>query len=148
MKENGKEERLIGSAEELNKFVYLHAPFCETSRLYDPPVPINHKMAAKADVLPGGHFVKRNGRILLSFYTMARMEEIWGKDCLEFKPERWISKGECIIHVPSFKFVAFHAGPRNCLGEGSEFHSNEDGCHCYNQELSCTSGGKSSYFDK
>lgn len=49
------------------------------------------------------------------------MEEIWGKDCLEFKPERWISERGSIVHVPSYKFTAFHAGPRNCLGKDTAF---------------------------
>ena len=46
---------------------------------------------------------------------MGRMEDIWGPDCLEFKPERWISEGGGIVHLPSYKFIAFNAGPRICL---------------------------------
>ncbi|GMY13274.1 alkane hydroxylase MAH1-like [Fagus crenata] len=49
------------------------------------------------------------------------MESIWGKDCLEFKPERWISERGRILHVPSFKFIAFNAGPRTCLGKEMAF---------------------------
>ncbi|XP_031286422.1 alkane hydroxylase MAH1-like [Pistacia vera] len=120
---DGEEERIWGK-NELNKFVYLHAAACETLRLY-PPVPINHKTAAQSDTLPSGHRVNRSERILLSYYSMARMEERWGKDCSEFKPERWISKREdedqCIVHIPSYKFTAFHAGPRNCLGKEQSF---------------------------
>lgn len=63
----------------MNKLVYLHAAFCETLRLY-PPIPFNHKAAVDTDVLPSGHHVKKNMRIMLSFYSMARLEEIWGID--------------------------------------------------------------------
>ncbi|KAL9454756.1 hypothetical protein AB3S75_010205 [Citrus x aurantiifolia] len=48
---------------------------------------------------------------------MGRMEEIWGDDCLEFKLERWISEKGGTVNVPSYNFIAFHAGPRNCLGK-------------------------------
>ncbi|KAB5525067.1 hypothetical protein DKX38_022816 [Salix brachista] len=48
---------------------------------------------------------------------MGRMEEIWGGDCLEFKPERWISnKGE-LGDVSPYRFTAFNAGPRACIGK-------------------------------
>ncbi|KAL4317229.1 hypothetical protein AHAS_Ahas15G0364200 [Arachis hypogaea] len=50
-----------------------------------------------------------------------KYEEIWGKDCLEFKPERWISEKGGIIHVPSYKFISFNAGPRTCLGKDLSF---------------------------
>jgi cytochrome P450 len=36
---------------------------------------------------------------------------------LEFKPERWISDRGQIIKVPSYKFIAFNAGPRSCIGK-------------------------------
>jgi cytochrome P450 len=52
---------------------------------------------------------------------MGRMEQIWGEDCLEFKPERWISDRGEIIHVPSYKFISFNAGPRKCIGKDMSF---------------------------
>ena len=52
---------------------------------------------------------------------MGRMESIWGEDCLDFKPERWITEFGGIVHVPSFKFIAFNAGARTCLGKDIAF---------------------------
>ncbi|XP_058761645.1 alkane hydroxylase MAH1-like [Vicia villosa] len=106
--------------EGLSKLVYLHGALCETLRLY-PPVPFEHKSPLKHDVLPSGHKVKENAMIVYSLYSIGRVEEIWGKDCLEFKPERWISNKGGIIHVPSYKFIAFNAGPRSCLGKHISF---------------------------
>jgi cytochrome P450 len=106
--------------EGLNKLIYLHAALCEVLRLY-PPVPFEHKSSLKSDVLPSGHMVESNSRIVYSLYSIGRMEKIWGEDCLEFKPERWISKKGGIIHVPSYKFIAFNAGPRTCLGKDISF---------------------------
>ncbi|CAK8570844.1 unnamed protein product [Lathyrus sativus] len=115
----GQEENSITnlSIEHLDKLVYLHGAICEALRLY-PPVPFEHKCAVKSDVLPSGHHVSPNTKLIYSLYAMGRTEEIWGDDCLEFKPERWISDKGQIIHVPSYKFIAFNAGPRSCIGKG------------------------------
>ncbi|XP_021293315.1 LOW QUALITY PROTEIN: alkane hydroxylase MAH1-like [Herrania umbratica] len=116
-----KDSKLMSfSGEELNKFVYLHATLCETLRLY-PPTPVNSKTVIKSDVLPSGDDVDEGARIFISVYSMGRMEEIWGKDCLEFKPERWISEHGDLVHVPSYKFIPFSAGPRVCLGKDLSF---------------------------
>jgi cytochrome P450 len=104
----------------LSKLVYLHGALCETLRLY-PPIPLEHKCASEPDVLPSGHRIKSNATIVYSLYAIGRVEEIWGKDCLEFKPERWISPKGGIVHVPSYKFIAFNAGPRSCLGKDISF---------------------------
>uniref|UniRef100_A0A7N0U331 Cytochrome P450 n=1 Tax=Kalanchoe fedtschenkoi TaxID=63787 RepID=A0A7N0U331_KALFE len=104
------------SFQDINKLVYLHAAIHETLRLY-PPVPLNHKTSIEPDTLPSGDKVGKDQEILISYYTQARMESIWGADCLEFKPERWISEKGEIIHVGSSKFTTFNAGPRACLGK-------------------------------
>ncbi|CAI0454906.1 unnamed protein product [Linum tenue] len=116
---NGDEGGFLRS-NELNKLVYLHATVCETLRLY-PPVPYEHKCAVESDVLPSGHTVCKEERILFYIYAIARMEDIWGKDCMEFKPERWISERGTILHVPSYKFMTFLAGARTCLGKTMSF---------------------------
>ncbi|KAI4310800.1 hypothetical protein MLD38_035750 [Melastoma candidum] len=47
------------------------------------------------------------------------MKTIWGDDCMEFKPERWLSPEGDRFEPPKddYKFVAFNAGPRTCLGK-------------------------------
>ncbi|XP_017250651.1 alkane hydroxylase MAH1-like [Daucus carota subsp. sativus] len=106
--------------EELKSMVYLHGAICEALRLY-PPVPLQHKGPVQSDVLPSGHRLKKHTKSVLSFYSMGRMESIWGKDCLDFKPERWITEKGGIRHEPAYKFSAFNAGPRSCLGKEMTF---------------------------
>ncbi|XP_030956144.1 alkane hydroxylase MAH1-like [Quercus lobata] len=106
--------------DELSKLVYLHGAICESLRLY-PPVPFEHKCSVQSDILPSGHSIRPNTTMIYSLYSMGRMESIWGQDCLDFKPERWISERGGIVHVPSFKFITFNAGPRTCLGKDITF---------------------------
>ncbi|XP_065629685.1 alkane hydroxylase MAH1-like [Quercus suber] len=102
----------------LSKLVYLYGAICETLHLF-PHIPFEHKN--KYDILPSGHSIRPNTTILCSLYSMGRMESIWGEDCLDFKLERWISESGGIVHVPSFKFIAFNAGPRTCIGKDIAF---------------------------
>ncbi|KAI9161870.1 hypothetical protein LWI28_021548 [Acer negundo] len=105
-----------GSLEQLNKLVYLHAALCETLRLF-PPVPYEMRTPLQPDILPSGHRVDQKTGIVISSYAMGRMISIWGEDCHEFKPERWITKEGGIKHEASHKFFAFNAGPRICPGK-------------------------------
>ncbi|KAA0057776.1 cytochrome P450 94B3 [Cucumis melo var. makuwa] len=100
--------------EELKDMKYLKACLCESMRLY-PPVAWDSKHAAAADILPDGTQVRKGDRVTYFPYGMGRMEELWGKDRLEFKPERWFQNGE-LKTVSPFKFPVFQAGPRMCLG--------------------------------
>ncbi|KAK1272275.1 Cytochrome P450 86A1 [Acorus gramineus] len=52
-------------------------------------------------------------------YAMGRMETIWGEDCGVFRPERWLSEGLGRFEPPKdkYRFVAFNAGRRICLGK-------------------------------
>ncbi|GAB2224485.1 hypothetical protein Drorol1_Dr00005246 [Drosera rotundifolia] len=102
--------------EDLSKMVYLHSAMCEALRLY-PPVPINHKAPVAEDELPSGIKVYPNEKILFPAYAMGRTKSIWGEDCMEFKPTRWITEQGKLKNELSHKFFSFGAGPRMCLGK-------------------------------
>ena len=108
-------------ANELGGLVYLHAALSECLRLY-PSVPFEHKVAAAADVLPSGKELKAGDKVLVFNYSMGRMKGVWGKDCMEFRPERWLNEeGTKLRYEPSYKFISFNAGPRTCLGKEMAF---------------------------
>ncbi|CDP06233.1 unnamed protein product [Coffea canephora] len=113
-----RSHKKIGDAydfDELREMHYLHAALSETMRLY-PPVPIDTRACLGDDVLPEGTFIAKSWFISYHTYAMGRMESIWGKDCYDFKPERWLENGIYKQENP-FKFPIFHAGPRMCIGK-------------------------------
>ena len=50
-------------------------------------------------------------------FEMARDPAVWGPDAAEFKPSRWIDEKGALKRESTFKFHAFNAGPRLCLGQ-------------------------------
>ncbi|KAF7807236.1 cytochrome P450 94B3-like [Senna tora] len=111
--------------EGLKGMKFLKACLCESMRLY-PPVPWDSKHAAEDDVLPDGTPVRRGDRVTYFPYGMGRMEDLWGKDCHEFKPDRWFDESadeedRVLKYVSAYKFPVFQAGPRVCLGKEMAF---------------------------
>lgn len=104
--------------DEADRLVYLKAALAETLRLY-PSVPEDFKYVVSDDVLPDGTHVPAGSTVTYSIYSVGRMKSIWGEDCMEFKPERWLSEDGDRFETPKdgYKFVAFNAGPRTCLGK-------------------------------
>ncbi|GJN27651.1 hypothetical protein PR202_gb15692 [Eleusine coracana subsp. coracana] len=107
---------VVFEPEETKPLVYLHAALFESMRLY-PPVLYERKEALDDDVLPSGHRVCAGDKILISLYAMGRMESVWGRDCAEYRPDRWVMADSRLRHVPAHRFPSFHAGPRSCLGK-------------------------------
>ncbi|KAK6147168.1 LOW QUALITY PROTEIN: hypothetical protein DH2020_018080 [Rehmannia glutinosa] len=105
----------IKNYEQIRELNYLNAFVYESMRLY-PPIQFDSKFCLDDDILPDGSFVKRGTRVTYHPYAMGRMEEIWGSDCLDFKPERWLREG-VFFHENPFKFPVFQAGVRVCLGK-------------------------------
>lgn len=106
----------LASFEEMREMHYLHAAVHESMRLY-PPVQFDSKFAQEDDVLPDGTFVHKGTRVTYHPYAMGRMEPVWGPDCLEFSPERWLNNNGIFSPVNPFKYPVFQAGPRVCLGK-------------------------------
>jgi len=104
------------SFDDLRDMNYLHAAITESMRLY-PPVPLDTVSCKEDDVMPDGTFVGKGWFVTYSAYAMGRLEDIWGKDCLEFKPERWLDENGVFKPESPFRYPIFHAGPRMCLGK-------------------------------
>jgi cytochrome P450 len=109
------ENRELTSFEQLRELHYFQAAVYESMRLY-PPIQFDSKFCQEDDVLPDGTFVRKGTRVTYHPYAMGRVEEIWGSDCLEFKPERWLKDGVFFPENP-FKYPVFQAGLRVCLGK-------------------------------
>lgn len=97
--------------DDLKSLNYLHAALSESLRLF-PPVPINSRLTVSDDVWPDGTHVLKDWFADYSAYAMGRMEKVWGPDCREFKPERWLHGGDGVFKPSDqFKFPAFIVGP-------------------------------------
>ncbi|PLW14389.1 hypothetical protein PCANC_09921 [Puccinia coronata f. sp. avenae] len=114
-------EQLTASNEELvdysnyKQFTYNLAVFYEALRLH-PSVPKNAKFAIDHDKIPNGPLVQPGDCLRWSDWQMARDPSIWGPDCTEFKPSRWIDESGGLRQFGQWKFHAFNGGPRVCIG--------------------------------
>lgn len=107
----------LPSMADLSCLIYLEAVIHENLRL-NPTVPATTRSASVDTTLSDGTFVPKGTRVMLSIYSLMRSKKVWGDDALEFKPERWINPSTgTLVTVSPFKFPAFLAGPRVCLGK-------------------------------
>ncbi|KAK1435085.1 hypothetical protein QVD17_00845 [Tagetes erecta] len=111
----GSDPEVLPGFEDLQHLHYLQAALHESMRLF-PPIQFDSKFAMHDDVLPDGSFVKRGSRVTYHPYAMGRMEQIWGSDSLEFKPERWIREGE-FKPESAYRYPVYQGGVRVCLGK-------------------------------
>ncbi|PNT35762.2 hypothetical protein POPTR_005G092200v4 [Populus trichocarpa] len=113
---------LVFSPQEIKKMDYLQAALSEALRLY-PSVPVDHKEVVEDDIFPDGTVLEKGTKVIYAIYAMGRMEAIWGSDCREFKPERWIRVVDGrFMSESAYKFTAFNGGPRLCLGKDFAYY--------------------------
>ncbi|XP_010521668.1 PREDICTED: cytochrome P450 94C1-like [Tarenaya hassleriana] len=102
--------------DQMREMNYLHATLYESMRLL-PPVQFDSKFALNDDVLADGTFVEIGTRVTYHPYAMARMGRVWGPDCEEFRPERWLDKTGNFRPENPVKYPVFQAGARICIGK-------------------------------
>ncbi|KAL0373570.1 UNVERIFIED_CONTAM: cytochrome [Sesamum radiatum] len=112
----GMEAELKKNISVVDEFVYklIHSKIEHMKKSRDE---CNPKMCFSDDIMPDGYHVKKGDAVVYLPYAMGRMKFIWGDDAEEFKPERWLDENGCFQQENPFKFPAFQAGPRICLGK-------------------------------
>ncbi|KAF8398263.1 hypothetical protein HHK36_017190 [Tetracentron sinense] len=128
--------------DDMKQLNYLHAAVSESLRLF-PPVPINSRLTVRDDVLPDGTHVGAGWFADYSAYAIGRMEKVWGPDCKEFVPERWLDKDGAFVAPDQFRFPVFHCGPRMCLGKDMAYVQMKSiaAAVIYNFEVVAVDGG-------
>ncbi|KAI6674833.1 hypothetical protein NL676_002739 [Syzygium grande] len=118
--------------DDVKEMVYTHASLCESMRIY-PPVPLDTKEAVRDDILEDGTVVKKGTRVTYHPYAMGRLEELWGKDWPEFKPERWLKAAEgggekwVFVGKDPFSYPVFPGRAEGLSGEGNGVPADEEG---------------------
>ncbi|KAJ2950765.1 hypothetical protein O0L34_g9029 [Tuta absoluta] len=96
---------------ELSLMKYLECVIKESLRLY-PSVPfIERKVHNDIDI--AGLHLPKDASVIFNFYHMQRHPEVF-EEPLVFRPERFAEAKET---KHAFSWLAFSAGPRNCIGQ-------------------------------
>ncbi|CAK1594478.1 unnamed protein product [Parnassius mnemosyne] len=113
----GDDDRDV-TKQDLSRLVYLEAVLKESLRIF-PIVPVTARILDKDVKLK--NYTLTAGRTCFLFIYGIHRHPIWGDDCEEFKPERWLDTAT----LPSCAtaFAAFHMGKRVCIGKPFAFMS-------------------------
>ncbi|KAJ6619284.1 cytochrome P450 [Mycena sp. CBHHK59/15] len=116
--------------DELNALPYLESVVRETMRAYSP-VAFTGRMAMADDMLPLSKpyidtkgrkhdtlTIRKGQRIHISIAALHLDEDIWGKDALDFVPDRWDNTPEAARAIPGVwaNLFTFLAGSHHCIG--------------------------------
>jgi cytochrome P450 len=113
--ELAKDESYVPSIDELDAITYLEATIRESLRL-KPPAPCVTQHCLQDTVFPDGTFVAKGTDTTLLYHASALLPSVWGPDAAEFSPERFLDEHDKLLVLPDFKFIAFSAGQRKCVG--------------------------------
>jgi cytochrome P450 len=94
---------------------YMRAVFSETLRL-SPSVADDGHLCVEDCVLPSGHPIYAGEWASYVPYAQGRMPQLYGGDCLEFRPERWLDESGAFVRRNEFEYSVFQGGPRRCAG--------------------------------
>lgn len=101
--------------EKLDKLAYMEQFINESMRVHMPARAPMMRTCTEDFVLPGTKTkVPKNTEVVFCPASIAFMEDRWGSDVNEFKPDRWTK--EETEKRSNYAFLPFEAGRRACLG--------------------------------
>ncbi|XP_035890572.1 uncharacterized protein LOC118502450 [Anopheles stephensi] len=98
--------------EKLKRLTLMECVLKESLRLAPPGATVARE--AQEDLLIDGQFIPRGTTVVVSLFALHRRKDFWGADADQFDPGRFLperSEGR-----PSYAFIPFNTGSRNCIG--------------------------------
>lgn len=99
---------------------YLSMCIKEGMRLHCPVAIVGRQTTKPFDL--GDTVVPAGTSVIINILMLHHNEHVWGKDHMEFKPERFTKDN--VAKMDPYQFVPFSGGPRNCIGQN--FAMNEE----------------------
>lgn len=106
------------TAADLDNCHYLQAVCKETLRLWSP-VALTMRVAAQDETIDGQP-IPKGTLVVVSPLAVNCSTNLWGKDAMEFRPERWLTDGISNKNggaESNYSFLTFLHGPRSCIGQ-------------------------------
>ncbi|KAG8370313.1 hypothetical protein BUALT_Bualt14G0103900 [Buddleja alternifolia] len=107
----GKKDKIHG--DDLGHLKVLNLIINEVLRLYPPSVEVTRVVEEETQF--GEYCLPKGAMVMLPVILLHRNPRIWGKDVLEFKPERF-AEGVLKAANGHAAFIPFGWGQRNCIG--------------------------------
>ncbi|PIM97216.1 Cytochrome P450 CYP4/CYP19/CYP26 subfamily [Handroanthus impetiginosus] len=101
------------NADHLGQLKILNMVVHEVLRLYPPSVEVSRVVEEETSL--GEFYLPKGAMVMLPVILLHRNPKIWGKDVLEFKPERF-AEGVLKAANGHAAFIPFGWGVRNCIG--------------------------------
>lgn len=99
--------------ETVKKCTYLDMVVKEVLRIF-PVAPIILRENLTDIDLDGMGTIPKGTTFLIIMYTLHRLKSIWGSDAEKFNPDNFLP--ENIAKRPTFSYIPFGNGGRNCIG--------------------------------
>ncbi|KAK3986871.1 cytochrome P450 [Cladorrhinum sp. PSN332] len=99
--------------EDIPKLKYLDAAIKETLRFLGP-IPVINRHAKEATIIGGKYKISPDDVLVLNLKGLHHDPTVWGEDCDEFKPERFLDGGW--DRLPPNCWKPFGSGVRSCIG--------------------------------
>ncbi|KAL0485376.1 cytochrome P450 [Acrasis kona] len=111
-------DRIVGNTNEItiemiNQLDYLSAVIKEVQRIY-AVAGLVPRVTKTDSVLSNGVKVPKGTMVTIDFGSLHRNKSVWGEDCDEFRPERFLGEEE--TKRSRWAYIPFSAGPHMCLG--------------------------------
>ena len=126
----------------VREVIRLHPPLIETTRvvslrpysqhativmrrlqaLEDDVIPLSRPVKTASGAIVNHLIVAKDTAVTIPMYYVNRAASIWGKNCKEFNPERWLVEDGLPQSAKEYSgynhTLTFLDGPRTCLGKG------------------------------